>query len=64
MLARKALAGILLCTVLPFSALAAATPVAKCFRVYSALLYTNVPVSVQARMDPVTVYDAFGGGDE
>jgi len=38
MLARKTLAGILLCTVLPFSALAAATPVAKCFRVYSALL--------------------------
>jgi hypothetical protein len=59
MLARKALAGILLCTVLPFSALAAATPVAKCFRVYSALLYTNVSVSAQALMDPVTVYDAF-----
>src|ERR1700730_15129897 len=59
MLARKALAGILLCTVLPFSALAAAIPVAKCFGVYSALSYTNVPVSAQARMDPVIVYDAF-----
>jgi hypothetical protein len=59
MLARKALAAILLGTVLPFSALAAATPVAKCFRVYSALLYTNVPVSAQARMNPVIVYDAF-----